>query len=88
MPHIEEPDAMPTYFVSVSVTRPANAGDSDLLQVLQRAADSAGCVPVEISAVGLIVECDVPALKLVEETIRRQLAERGGSLDSMSAKQI
>jgi hypothetical protein len=36
----------------------------------------------------LIVECDVPALKLVEETIRRQLAERGGSLDSMSAKQI
>jgi hypothetical protein len=88
MPHIDEPDAMPTYFVSVSVTRPANAGDSDLLQVLQRAADSAGCVPVEISAVGLIVECDIAALNLLEEHIRRDLATRGGSLDSISVKQI
>jgi hypothetical protein len=86
--HIEEPAAMPTYFISLSLTRPPNASDSDILQLLQRAADSARCVPVEISAVGLIVECDPAALNLLEEIIRRDLAIRRGSLDSISVKQI
>jgi len=79
---------MPTYFVSVSVTPPANATDSDILRLLQRAADTAACRPVEVSALGLIVECDAAALNVLEETIRRDLAARGGSLDTISVKQI
>jgi len=79
---------MPTYFISLSVTRPANATDSDVLQLLQRGADTVGCRPVEVSALGLIVECDAAALSLLEETIRRDLAARGGSLDSITVKQI
>jgi hypothetical protein len=79
---------MPTYYVALSLTRPPNAADSDVVDLLRRATKNAMCVAIEISIVGLIVDCDASALNMLESTIRDELTARGGSLDSMSTQRI
>jgi hypothetical protein len=79
---------MPTYYVSLSLTRPPNAADSDVVDLLRRATKNAMCVAIEISIVGLIVDCDASALNMLESTIRDELTARGGSLDSTSTQRI
>ena len=79
---------MPIYYVSLSLTRPPNAPDSDILELLRRAAESATCVVIEVSAAGLLVKCEAESLNVLEETIRTEFAARGGSLDYISIQPI
>jgi hypothetical protein len=62
---------MPTDYVSLSVTRPAKVADTNILEVLRQAINSTKCVPIEISAVALIVECDAAALAVKSHDISR-----------------
>jgi hypothetical protein len=79
---------MPTYYVSLSLTRPPNAPDSDILELLRRAAEGATCVVIEVSAAGLLVRCEAESLNVLEETIRTEFAARGGSLNYISIQPI
>ena len=79
---------MPTYYISASITQSPSAHDGDVLNLLREAAETAMCVVIEISAVGLIVECDAAALDVLEALIREELTARGGSLDRITAQRI
>ena len=79
---------MPIYHVALSVRRPPNHGDAEMVALLQQTANEAACVVIEITAIGLIVECEAGTLKLLEIGIRSELAARGGSLEQMVARPI
>jgi hypothetical protein len=79
---------MPTYHVALSFTRPPNCGDAELFALFTEAVNEAACVAVEISAIGLIVNCDAAAIALLETALRTKLGARGGSLERMIARAI
>jgi hypothetical protein len=79
---------MPTYHVALSFTRPPDCGDPELFALFGEAINQATCVAIEISAIGLIVDCDAAAIALLETALRTKLGARGGSLERMIARPI
>jgi hypothetical protein len=79
---------MPTYHVALSFTRPPDCGDPELFALFGEAVNRAACVAIEISAIGLIVDCDAAALALLETALRVKLGARGGSLERMIVRPI
>jgi hypothetical protein len=79
---------MPTYHIALSLTRPPDYGDIQVMTVLREAVDEAGCVAIEITGIGLIVDCERAALDVLETAIRTKLAAVGGSLDRMIARRF
>jgi hypothetical protein len=61
---------MPTYYITLSLTPPPEPRDGDVIQLLRRAVETAMCVAIEISARGMIVECDTPSVTVLEEALR------------------
>jgi hypothetical protein len=54
--------SMPTYFVSLSVNRPAALTDEALIRLFHGAAARAACVPIEVGPAGLVVEAEAASL--------------------------
>jgi hypothetical protein len=79
---------MPMYYIALSLTPPSSPRDGDVIQLLRRAVEIAMCVAIEISARGMIVECDAASITALEEAIRGELAAHGGSLDRISIQRI
>jgi hypothetical protein len=77
-----------TYHVALSFTRPPNCGDGELFALFTDAVNEAACVAIGISAIGLIVDCDAPAVSILETSLRTKLGARGGSLERMIARPI
>jgi hypothetical protein len=69
--------------VALSFTRPPNCGDPELLALFGEAVSQAACVAIEISPVGLIIDCEPAAVDVLETVLRVALAARGGSLAQM-----
>jgi len=80
---------VPTYYVSLSVTRPASLRDPALIRVFLQAVERAKCIPVEISTAGMVIETD-PAVSFerLEASLRDLLREHGAELDSISFARI
>jgi hypothetical protein len=53
---------MPTYFVSLSVSRPIGVSDEALIRLFYGAAERAASVPIEVAPTGLIVEAEGASL--------------------------
>jgi len=58
------------------------------LALFAAAVNEAACVAIEITAIGLIVECEAGAVEALEAVLRVALAARGGSLERMVARPI
>jgi hypothetical protein len=76
---------MPTYNVSLSLTRPPSLGDAELVELLRHTVKKhtvkkAMCEAVEVAPAGLVVECEAAALERLETELRSNLEARGGSL--------
>jgi hypothetical protein len=79
---------MSTYFISLSLTRPPHLGDSEVVALLRQAVQGVMCVEIEITARGMIVECEAAYLDFLETAIRVKPGAHGGSLDHMTAVNI
>jgi hypothetical protein len=79
---------MPTYNVSLSLTRPPSFGDAELVELLRQAVKRAMCEAIEVAPAGMVVECEAAALEPLEAELRTELAARGGSLRAMMARRI
>jgi hypothetical protein len=53
---------MPTYFVSLSVSRPIGLSDEALIRLFYGAAERAASVPIEVAPTGLIIEAEGASL--------------------------
>jgi hypothetical protein len=71
---------MPTYYVSLTIARPASLRDPALIRLLRDAAKCATCVPFEITVAGLVIEAEPVSLKLLEASLRHLLREQGAEL--------
>jgi hypothetical protein len=80
---------MPTYNVSLSLTRPPSFGDAELVGLLRQAVKTAMlCDAIEVAPAGMVVECEAAALDRLEMVLRIKLQARGGSLGRMVARPI
>jgi len=79
---------MQTYYVSLTVSRPAGLDDEALIRLLHDAAKRAACVAIEVKPAGLVIEADAAALQSLEETIRELVRERGGEVDRITVTRI
>jgi hypothetical protein len=75
---------MPTYYVSVSISRPTGLNDEALIRVFHGAAERAACVPIEVTAAGLVIEAEAPSLGTLEETLREEMHRIGGRVERLS----
>jgi hypothetical protein len=75
---------MPTYFVSLSVSRPAGLDDEALIRLFRGAAERAACVPIEVTRAGLVIEAEAASLGTLEETLREAMQSIGGRVDRFS----
>jgi hypothetical protein len=79
----------PAYVVIFGVARPPNLGDHDLIDLLRQAVQQAMCVELEITANGMVVECEAAeSLEILETALRAKLGAHGGRLESMTARRI
>ena len=67
-----------TYFVSVSVNRPAGLDDEALIRLFHGAAERAACVPIEVTPAGLVIEAEATSLGTLEEMLREEMQKIGG----------
>jgi hypothetical protein len=79
---------VPTYYVSVTVRRPASLGDPALIGVFLEAAERAMCIPGEITVTGLVIEAEPVSIAVFETTLRGLLQERGAELESIIVRRI
>jgi hypothetical protein len=75
---------MPTYFVSVSVSRPAGLNDEALIRLFHGPAQSAACVPIEVAPTGLVVEAEAASLGTFEDILREEIQKIGGRVERFS----
>jgi hypothetical protein len=79
---------MPTYYITLNLTRPPDFSDAALVDLLRDAVDRAACMAVDITTRGMVVDAEADELQFLETAIRVKLAVSGGSLDSMTATRI
>ena len=79
---------MPTYNVSLSLTRPPGLGDAELVELLRHAVERAMCEAIGVAPAGMVVECEAAALERLETELRSNLEARDGSLGRMIARPI
>ena len=79
---------MPIYHVSLSLTRPQNWTDAELIELFREAIHRARAVAIEIGPAGMVIEADPGSLQLLEVALRTKLEALGGSLARMIAAQI
>jgi hypothetical protein len=79
---------MPTYNVSLSLTRPPRFSDAELVELLRQAVKIAMGEAIEVAPAGMVVECEAAALDRLEMVLRIKLEARGGSLGRMVARPI
>jgi hypothetical protein len=72
---------MATYYVSVSINRPAGLNDEALIRVFHGAAERAACVPIEVTPAGLVIEADAASLATLEATLREEMQNIGGRVE-------
>jgi hypothetical protein len=77
---------MPTYCVSVSISRPAGLNDEALIRVFHGAAERAACVPIEVTPAGLVIEAEAASLATLEETLREEMQNIGGQVERFSVR--
>ena len=77
---------MPTYCVSVSISRPAGLNDEALIRVFHGAAERAACVPIEATPAGLVIEAEAASLATLEETLREEMQNIGGQVERFSVR--
>ena len=75
---------MPTYYVSVSISRPAGLDDEALIRVFHGAAERAACVPIEVTPAGLVIEAEAALLATLEKTLREEMQNIGGRVERLS----
>jgi hypothetical protein len=75
---------MPTYFVSLSVSRPADLADEALIRLFHGAAQRAACVPIEVTPAGLVIEAEAAPLGTLEETLCEEVQRIGGRVERFS----
>ena len=85
---VSEKPGMPTYNVSLSLTRPPSLGDAELVELLRHAVKRAMCEAIEVAPAGMVVECGAAALERLETELRSDLEARGGSLGRMIVRPI
>src|SRR5215470_16984411 len=69
---------MPTYFVSLFVSRAARLDDAALIRLFHAAAKRAACVPIEVAPAGLVIEAEAVSLGALEQMLREEVQENGG----------
>ena len=79
---------MPTYNVSLSLTRPPRFSDAELVELLRQAVKIAMGEAIEVAPAGMVVECEAAALERLETELRSNLEARDGSLGRMIARPI
>jgi hypothetical protein len=79
---------VPTYYVSLSVTRPPSLGDLALTILFLEAAQRAGCIAGDVTAAGMIVEAEPVFREPLESSLRDLLREQGATLDSITVRRI
>jgi len=79
---------MPTYHVSVSVTRPASLGDLALTVLFLEAAQRARCIAGDATAEGMVIEAEPVFREPLEASLRDLLREQGATLDSVTVTRI
>jgi hypothetical protein len=77
---------MPTYCVSVSISRPAVLNDEALIRVFHGAAERAAYVPIEVTPAGLVIEAEAASLATLEETLREEMQNIGGQVERFSVR--
>jgi hypothetical protein len=82
------PDAMPTYLVTLRVTRPPNFTDGELVELFGQAIEKAMCVPIEVTDRGMVIEAEESSLQFLETALRVKLGAHGGTLETMTAVRI
>ena len=80
--------SMPTYYVALTIRRPAGLSDEDLIRLLHAATQRAACVLIEVGAGGLVIEAEAESLQALEEAVREELRGRGATLDRFTANRI
>jgi hypothetical protein len=75
---------MPTYYVSVSISRPAGLDDEALIRVFHGAAERAACVPIEVTPEGLVIEAEAASLATLEGALREEMQRIGGRVERLT----
>ena len=75
---------MPTYFVSLSVDRPAGLNDEALIRLFYEAAERTACAPIEVTSAGLVIEAEAASLGTLEEALREEMHRIGGRVERFS----
>jgi len=79
---------MPTYYVSLAVSRPVGLDNEALMRLIHQAAERAACVPIEVTPAGLVIEAEAVSLRALEEALRELLREHGGELERVTVTRI
>lgn len=79
---------MPTYQVSVSVTRPPSLHDLALTVLFLEAAQRVRCIVGEVTAEGMIVEAEPVFREPLEALLRDLLREQGATLDTITVRRF
>jgi len=79
---------MPTYYVSVSVTRPASLGDLALTVLFLEAAQRARCIAGDVTAEGMVVEAEPVFREPLEASLRDVLREQRAKLDRITVTRL
>lgn len=79
---------VPTYYVSVSVTRPHLLGDLALTVLFLEAAKRANCIAGDVTPAGMIIEAEPVFRDPLEAALRDLLREQGATLDSIVVRRI
>ena len=79
---------MPTYYVSVSVTRPPSLEDLALTVLFLEAAQRAKCIVGEVTAAGMVVEAEPVFRETLEASLGDVLRTHGATLDSITVRRI
>jgi hypothetical protein len=79
---------MPTYHVSLSIGRPPNLSDREMMDLFRQAVDRAMCFAIEVTASGLIVECEAASLDVLEMELRTTLERAAARLERLTVRRI
>jgi hypothetical protein len=75
---------MPTYYVSLSVSRPSGLDDEALIRLFHDAAERAACVPIEVTPAGLVIGAEALSIGALEDTLREEIRKIGGRVERFS----
>lgn len=79
---------MPTYYISLAISRSASLNDEALIRLFREAAVAAGGVPIEVTPAGLVIDGDPASIDALKTSLSDRVREQGGHIDRITFTRI